>query len=75
MYITVDKKVISIDEERTEEEIKRLRRFLRAQEKKLKEIEADKKRRGYCPDCHILLTIHHRCSKCGIIWNFYKTHH
>ena len=75
MYITIDRKVIHVDEERTDEERKRIRNILRAQERKLRELEADKKRRGYCPDCHLLLTISGKCSKCQTTWNFYKTQH
>lgn len=75
MFITVDRKVIRIDEERSEEELKRIRNAMRAQESRLRKIEADKKSRGYCLDCHILLPITGKCSRCGAVWKFHKAHH
>jgi uncharacterized metal-binding protein YceD (DUF177 family) len=75
MYITIDRKVITIDENRTDDELKRIRNAIRAQERKLRQIEADKMRRGFCPDCHVLLTVSGKCSKCQSVWRFHKTHH
>lgn len=76
MYITIDRKVIHLeDEKRSEDELRKARNAIRMMEAKLAALEADKKRRGYCPDCHLLLTIHGRCGKCGSIWKFHKTHH
>lgn len=75
MFITIDRKTIRIDDDRNEDELKRIRNMIRAEERRLQALEADRKRRGYCPDCHVLLTIHGRCSRCQIIWNFHRTHH
>ena len=75
MYITIDRKVIRVEEERPEEELRRIRNMIRAQERKLLKIEADKKNRGYCLDCNVLLTITGKCSRCGTVWKFHKTHH
>lgn len=43
----------------------RIRNAMRARERELLEIEADRKARGYCPDCHTLCTKDHRCIRCG----------
>ena len=72
MYITIDRKVIRVEDDSTEIERKeRARKSMRAQDLRLKTIEADKKRRGYCLNCHVLLTIHGKCGKCGTIWKFH----
>lgn len=75
MFITIDRKTIRIDEERPVEERKRIRNIVKREDARLKAIEEDKKRRRYCPDCHTLLTVYHKCSNCGIVWNFHKTQH
>ena len=75
MYITVNRKVIAVDEERSPEERRRIASIMRANDKRQKAIENDKKRRGYCLDCHILLTVYGKCSKCGTVWSFHKTQH
>lgn len=75
MYITVNRKTIWVDEERPVEERKRIARIIQRQDKKLREIDAEKKRRGYCLTCHILLTQYGKCSKCGAIWKFHQTQH
>lgn len=71
MYITIDRKVIRIDEEPTEEERKRVRNAIIAQNKKLQKIEQNMKRRGFCLNCHTLLTIYGKCDRCGTIWKFH----
>lgn len=72
MYITIDRKTIRVDDDSTEIERKeRARKSWWAQEMKLRAIEADKKRRGYCLTCNILLPLSGKCSKCGTIWKFH----
>lgn len=77
MYISINKKVIWVEgSEQEERELKsRSRRAMFRQEKLLREQEADRRRRGYCPDCHVLLSLSHTCSRCGTTWNFYRTQH
>lgn len=73
-YVTTrDKKVIHVEETPMEEEtrLQQLRKRLHALEAQAKAAEAEKKRRGFCLDCGILLTQTGKCNKCGTIWQFH----
>lgn len=73
-YVTTkDKKVIHVEETPMEEEtrLQQLRKRLHALDARLKEAEAEKKRRGYCLTCHTLLTQNGKCNNCGAIWKFH----
>lgn len=73
-YVTTrDKKVIHVEETPMEEEtrLQQLRKRLHALEAQAKAAEAEKKRRGYCLTCHLLLTQSGKCNKCGTIWQFH----
>ena len=77
MYITIDKKVVHIEGSESEEKElkKRMRKAMYAAAKKERDREADIERRGYCMDCNLLLSMTHKCPKCGTVWNKYRTQH
>lgn len=53
------------DEEEVERRKNLIRRAMLAQELKAQEIERDKKARGYCARCGLLLPLTGRCGNCG----------
>lgn len=77
MWLSVNSKTFRVEGTKSEEdEIRRRnRRAMYLLEKKEKERERDLEQRGYCLDCHVLLTIHHKCPKCGTVWGFHRTNH
>lgn len=74
MYVSRFRKAIYIEgTEKEEAELKkRMRRAMYAAEKKEQERQRDLDRRGYCLDCNLVLSLTHKCPKCGTIWNFHK---
>ena len=73
MFITIDRKVVRVEDD-SEEKLRKIRasKIMRAQDRRQKEIDAEKRRRGYCIDCHILLTQSGKCSNCGTVWKFHN---
>jgi hypothetical protein len=67
MFVQVNKKSIRVELSPGEEKTykNRIRKAMYARERELLEIEADRKARGHCPDCHILCTKDHHCMRCG----------
>lgn len=74
VYVSRFRKVLHVEVSPEEEkrEKQRAYRAMLTQERKEKERARELEQRGYCLDCHYLLTIHHKCPKCGTIWNFRK---
>lgn len=74
MWVTQNGKTFRVEGSKSEEdEIRdRNRRAMYLLNKKEKERERDIERRGYCLDCHLLLPLTGRCSRCGTIWNFHQ---
>ena len=72
MFVKVNGRYIRVedDTEYKRQKARTARRIARLDEE-LQRQEAEKKRRGYCLDCHILLTQFGECSKCGTIWKFH----
>lgn len=77
MYISIDKKIVWVQGSEQEEKAirDRNRKAMYALEKREQERQRDIKARGYCPTCHVLLTIHHKCPMCNSVWSFHKTQH
>jgi hypothetical protein len=77
IYVSQYKKVFHVEGSPEEEKKAKQRayRAMLAQERKERERERDIERRGYCMDCNYLLSIQHKCPKCGTVWSFRKTQH
>lgn len=67
IFVTVNKKSIrtSITGRDAEEYTSRVRNAMFVQDRKIKEEEADRKKRGACPKCHLTLPLSKYCWKCG----------
>lgn len=77
IYVTHYKKTLHVEGSPEEERLAKQRayRAMLAQDRREKEREREREQRGYCLDCNLLLNIHHRCPKCGTVWNFRRTQH
>lgn len=77
IYVTQYKKTLHVEGSPEEERLAKQRayRAMLAQNRKDREREQDMKRRGYCLDCNLLLSINHKCPKCGTVWSFRRTQH
>lgn len=73
MFVKVNGRYIRVedDSEYKKQKAQTALRIARLDEE-LRRLEAEKKRRGYCLDCHILLTQFGKCSKCGTVWVFHR---
>ena len=66
-FVQVNKKSVRVELSPREQEAyaTRVRNAIRRQDANLRAMEADRRARGYCPDCHLLCTKDHVCMKCG----------
>lgn len=71
IFVTVNKKSIrtEITGKDAEEYASRVRRAMVVQDRKIKEQEEDRKRRGTCPKCYLTLPLSKYCWKCGNTYN------
>lgn len=70
-FITINKKSVRIEitGEEAKKHANRVRYAMKLADEREAAKEADIKRRGYCPCCHLLLPLTKHCWKCG---NTYK---
>lgn len=68
MFVSVNHKNIRYEpsESELEEYKSRIRKAMYRQDREINEREADIKRRGTCPKCHMVLPLTKYCSKCQI---------
>lgn len=74
IYVSRFRKTLHVEGSPDEEKKAKQRayRAMLAQEKKEQERQRDLEQRGFCLDCHYLLSLTHKCPKCGTVWNFHK---
>lgn len=67
IFVTVNKKSIrtNITGSEADEYASRVKKAMFVQDRKIKEQEADRKKRGACPKCHMTLPLSRYCCRCG----------
>ena len=65
-FITINRKSVRIElsEKEAETRANRIRYAMSLKDKEIMAKEADMKRRGYCPKCHLVLPLTKYCSRC-----------